>query len=364
MLFDLRPKYTKYDLFDREVELSRVIEYVGRLGLPITLVLGFRRVGKSSLILVAIRELGLPSIYIDLRKFEERQYLSYRDFVLEIQREVNNLTSRFPGLIDFLRNISGVSIMGNQVLFSWKGSGRVSLASLLDALNDWASNGVVIVFDEAQELVKARGGFNVLPVLAYAYDNLRRIRFIVSGSKMGLLYRFLRIRDPESPLFGRAMGVVELSPFTRDQVAEFLRRGGFEELGIEFRDFDAVYERLGGIPGWLTYFGLRYYEYRDLNKAINETVSYAIALIRQEFNNFLTDKVAARDRYLTIMRIVARECAGWSEIKNGLEVELGMEISDSRISEYLRQLLDSAWIVKVDNKYCPAEPLIGAAFRT
>ncbi len=224
MLFDLRPKDTKSDLFDREIELSKVIEYVGRLGLPITLVLGFRRVGKSSLILVAIRELGLPSIYIDLRKFEERQYLSYRDFVLELQREVNNLTSRFPGLIDFLRNISGVSIMGNQVLFSWKGSGRVSLASLLDALNDWASNGVVIVFDEAQELVKARGGFNVLPVLAYAYDNLRRIRFIVSGSKMGLLYRFLRIRDPESPLFGRAMGVVELSPFTRDQAVEFLRR--------------------------------------------------------------------------------------------------------------------------------------------
>ncbi len=168
----------------------------------------------------------------------------------------------------------------------------------------------------------------------------------------------------ESPLFGRAMGVVELSPFTRDQVAEFLRRGGFEELGIEFRDFDAVYKKLGGIPGWLTYFGLRYYEYRDLDKAINETMSYATALIRQEFHNFLTDKVAAKDRYLAIMRIVARECAGWSEIKNGLEVALGMEVSDSRISEYLRQLLDSAWIIKVGNKYCPAEPLIGAAFRT
>ncbi len=41
-----------------------------------------------------------------------------------------------------------------------------------------------------------------------------------------------------------------------------------------------------------------------------------------------------------------------------------MEVSDSRISEYLRQLLDSAWIIKVGNKYCPAEPLIGAAFRT
>ncbi|WP_243681234.1 hypothetical protein [Vulcanisaeta souniana] len=94
-------------------------------------------------------------------------------------------------------------------------------------------------------------------------------------------------------------------------------------------------------------------------------MSYATALIMQEFHNFLTDKAAAKDRYLAIMRIVARECAGWGgEIKNGLEVALGMEVSDSRISEYLRQLLDSAWIIKVGNKYCPAEPLIGAAFRT
>ncbi len=42
MLFDLRPKNTRSDLFDREVELGRFVEYVGGLGLPITLVLGFR----------------------------------------------------------------------------------------------------------------------------------------------------------------------------------------------------------------------------------------------------------------------------------------------------------------------------------
>lgn len=137
------------------------------------------------------------------------------------------------------------------------------------------------------------------------------------AQKWGFCIGFLGL-GTESPLFGRAMGVVELSPFTRDQVAEFLRRGGFEELGIEFRDFDAVYEKLGGIPGWLTYFGLRYYEYRDLDKAINETMSYATALIRQEFHNFLTDKVAAKDRYLAIMRIVARECAVGARSRTGL----------------------------------------------
>lgn len=361
MLFDLRPKDNKVNLFDREDELSRIIDYVSRLNVPITIVLGLRRVGKSSLILVALKELNMPAIYIDLRKFEEHQYLSYRDFILELQRNINELTGRFPKLINFLKGISGVSIMGNQVLFSWKSSARASLAQLLDALNDWASDGVIIVLDEAQELIKARG-FNILPTLAYAYDNLRRIRFIVSGSKMGLLYRFLKIKDPGSPLFGRAMGTIELTPFTREQAIEFLRRG-FSELNIEFRDYDEVYGRLGGIPGWLTYFGLKYYESRDLGKAINEVINYAAALIRREFDNFLIDKQSAKDRYLAIMRMMSNECVGWGEVKRGLEAMIGMGISDSRISEYLRQLLDSSWVIKVNDKYCPAEPLIGAAFK-
>lgn len=42
-------------------------------------------------------------------------------------------------------------------------------ADILDSLNDWASDEgglrVIIVLDEAQELVKARGGFDVLPCL-------------------------------------------------------------------------------------------------------------------------------------------------------------------------------------------------------
>ena len=361
MLFDLRPKDNKANLFDREAELSKVINYVGKLNIPITIVLGLRRVGKSSLILVAIKELNMPTIYIDLRKFEERQYLSYRDFILELQHNINELTRRFPKLVDFLKGISGVSISGFRVSFSWKSNNRVSFAQLLDALNDWASDGVIVVLDEAQELIKARG-FNILPTLAYAYDNLRRIRFIVSGSEMGLLYRFLRIKDPESPLFGRAMDTIELTPFTRGQAIEFLRRG-FEELNIEFKDYDEVYGKLGGVPGWLTYLGLKYYEYRDLSRAIDETIDYATALIRREFGNFLIDKQSAKDRYLAIMRMVANGCVGWSEVKRGLEALTGIEVSDSRISEYLRQLLDSSWVIKVNDKYCPAEPLISAAFK-
>ncbi len=53
MLFDPKPKERREDLFDRDEELRRL-----RLGLsyPVTLLLGIRRSGKSSLIKVLMNE--------------------------------------------------------------------------------------------------------------------------------------------------------------------------------------------------------------------------------------------------------------------------------------------------------------------
>lgn len=78
MLFDPAPKIRREDFFDRE------IERVKSLLSPITLVLGLRRTGKSSLIRISLEELGHPYIYVDLRKFEEKIYANYKDFILEL----------------------------------------------------------------------------------------------------------------------------------------------------------------------------------------------------------------------------------------------------------------------------------------
>jgi len=92
LLFDITPKDDRKDFFDRDEE----IEKVKNLSSPITLVLGLRRTGKSSLIKVALKEMNHPYIYVDLRKFEERVYISYKDLVLELQKEINKLVKRFP----------------------------------------------------------------------------------------------------------------------------------------------------------------------------------------------------------------------------------------------------------------------------
>jgi len=356
LIFDPEPKESRKDFFDREEEIDKIKS----LSSPITLVLGLRRTGKSSVIHITLNELNLPYIYIDLRKFEEIGYISYKDLILEIQKEINRLIKRFPNIIDFLKRIEGVKVMGNEIRLKWGGNERVNISFLLESLNDWTENKAILTIDEAQELLNLRGA-NLLPTFAYSFDNLKKIKIILSGSKMGLLYRYLGKDNPKSPLYGRAMNEIELNPFNKEKSVEFLKLG-FKELNIIFNDFDVVYENLGGIPGWLTYFGYYYSQKRDLNEALIKTINTAIGLIREEFNNFLKIRAIARDRYLTIMKTLVN-CASWSEIKRALEASAGIEISDSEIYNYLNQLIDSSWIVKKDNrKYCPSEHLISKAF--
>ncbi len=49
MLFDPRPKTSRRDLFNREEELA-LLDNAARRGEPLILVLGIRRVGKTSLL--------------------------------------------------------------------------------------------------------------------------------------------------------------------------------------------------------------------------------------------------------------------------------------------------------------------------
>lgn len=306
-------------------------------------------------------ERGWPAIYLDLRKFEERGSLSYRDLAVELQEEVNRAVGRFPWLLEALRHVEGVSVAGNSIRLGWGRENRASLSSVLEALDDGAGRGggAVIALDEAQELTKLRGG-DVLPALAYAYDNLKRVKVVLSGSEMGLLYEFLRVDDPEGPLFGRAMSAVELRPFTKDQAVEFLRRG-FEELGIRFNRGEEVYERVRGIPGWLAYFGFSYWETGDPEGSLSRTAEHARQLILREFENFLVVRYQARRRYYAVMRALSG-CGRWSEVKRALEAEEGVEISDSELNNYLVQLIKHSWIEKRGELYCPSEPMTGRAF--
>ncbi len=253
-----------------------------------------------------------------------------------------------------------MSISGFKVNFSWGGKNRVMFADVLDALNDWASDEgglkAIIVLDEAQELIKAKG-FNILPVLAYAYDNLRNLSLIITGSEFRVFTKFLKLTDPpESPLFGRAYVGITLKPFSRDQAIEFLKRG-FAEHGVKFEKAEQVYEELGGNPGWLTLFGYRALK-MGFNEALSETRKEAVELIRREICNFIGEgRYLAERRYLRILETCIDGCR-WSIIKRALEAMEGRELNNSTIDSLIKALLDYSLLVKEGDTYVLPDKLM------
>jgi hypothetical protein len=184
-----------------------------------------------------------------------------------LEREINEITRKDKDLLSYLRHIQGVQVMGFSVSFSW-GKEKVELSDLFSELDDWASEKgetMHIVIDEAQELMRLRG-YSILPSIAYAYDDLKNLSFIITGSEVRVRDKFLKLEEEDSPLLGRTHVEINLLPFSRGAAIRFLEEG-FREQGINFPDSERIFDILGGNPGWLTYFGYIYIKHgRDEGK--------------------------------------------------------------------------------------------------
>lgn len=300
-------------------------------------------------------------IYLDLRKYEGKLYLNYRDLIQELEKSLNTIPDKLRKLLSGVR---GVDLMGFKVKLKWD-KGRVEVSDLLERLSEIGEQEgkrVIIVFDESQELRKLKG-YNLLYPLAYAYDNLK-VSLVLTGSEIGMVHRFLRLDDVNSPLFGRAFINVTVPPFPRDKAIEFLRRG-FEEVGVRVKDdvLEDAYSNLGGVPGWLTYYGFNYLQEKDHRKALDKTISLGTSLIMGEFRNFLSVRRGAEDRYYTIMKTCIRGCR-WSDVKRAIEAREGVEIDDKRLSELLQNLTDASFLIKEDDEYKPADIMVSKAFES
>ncbi|BAK54810.1 AAA family ATPase [Sulfurisphaera tokodaii] len=259
------------DIFDRENEISLL---KNSLDSPLIVIMGLRRTGKTSLVRSVLNEEKATYIFLDMRRFENKEYIVYKDFIQVLEKEINRIIKKNRDLISHLQ-IRGVQIMGISVNFSW-GRDKVELSDIFSSLNDWGEEKgktVHIVIDEAQELIKLKG-YNVLYSIAYAFDNLKKLNFIITGSEVRVKDKFLKLQDEESPLFGRVSIEINIKPFDKETAIRFLEEG-FREQGINFDGKERVYDILGGNPGWLTYFGYVYIKIKDEEKAIVNTKKYA-----------------------------------------------------------------------------------------
>jgi len=169
--FSPEPKHRREDFFDMDRELQEFL--VAMRGGKLVVVSGFRRYGKTSLILTGLNEAAVDYVFLDCRLLPSGAIAldDLRD-LLEAELNKRSWARRV------LRGVEGISIGDVSIRFREKGQDL--LIRILERLKD-----KVLVIDEAQELRRLRARFDSL--LAYAYDHLD-VKVVLSGSYVGLLH--------------------------------------------------------------------------------------------------------------------------------------------------------------------------------
>ena len=358
MLFDVAPKERVEDLYDMREELSLLTRLLRDPHVRMVVVLGPRRTGKTSLLKVALNSLECPHLYVDARRVMGcGEY-----FLAEVRRGLEEaLSSRRYGrlLLRALERVRGISVAGVRVELEPR-EVRATVADLLESVDRELREGFfVLALDEAQELSPIRW----LPkVLAYSYDNLRRVKVVVTGSEVRVLEDFIGEGDPESPLFGRPFATVRTRRLSREESLEFLRLG-FEQVGMEVGEdvLREAVDRLGGVIGWLTYFGWHAWKCGDPRRGLEEAALRGSALARSELERFLAKREEARARYLAILRAASVRPLSWSQINRYLMAELGRRVPPNQLAKYLRNLVRYGFLEKVGGRYYVPDPLLREA---
>jgi len=116
LLFDPRPKSRREELFGRDVKLNLLHDNVNS---PIIVIAGIRRIGKTSLLNVFLNEVNIPNIIVDLRDLHSNYGL--KD-LFEILSKA--LSSRLDKLMELLKSITSIRILGGEVEIKWRGRGH------------------------------------------------------------------------------------------------------------------------------------------------------------------------------------------------------------------------------------------------
>ncbi|MBD3207439.1 AAA family ATPase [Candidatus Bathyarchaeota archaeon] len=352
MLFDPSPKISKRDFYDRESELEKFrdsIEYTS-----LVVIQGLRRSGKTSFMNVALRESNLPYIILDMRGLPFNP--SQSDLLRRTEAAFNQLEEKWISqLQSALMRIKGVSILGSSISLDWSREG-VDLSTLFDRINSWAeekNTKFLLAFDEIQLI---RGEKSIIRLLAHIIDYNQNICLIVTGSEIGLLFDFLGMEDPESPLYGRHYTEIKMSNFDELQSREFLQTG-FREIGIDPPEdiINYAISKLNGTVGWLTLFGVKCSEEKKASKdLVDAVVSDGGKLARSEAN-----KVARYSRRYSIIlnHLSTTGKSSWTQIKTILEIRERKTLTNAAVSDLLNRLVKASLLEK-NATYSISDPLL------
>jgi AAA+ ATPase superfamily predicted ATPase len=366
MLFDTRPKIRREDLYGRETELNELLDAM-KSETPLIILLGQRRIGKTSLLKTGLENIEQPSIYLDMRRLEEEGYSKVVLYRI-LSDEMTRLNSTWGKLGEVLKRVKGVEVAGSGIELDWSEKGSL-LSSIFGSLEDWskkqrtkkrARNDLLVAIDEAQLLNKLKGGKGKIDfpnLIAYCYDNLPHVKFILTGSEVGLLMDFIGSESSKSPLYGRGKEEITLTRFSQEKSFGYLIEG-FKQCKLKIKEdtLEKVVGSLDGIVGWLTLYGN--YRMRRKNAKETEIMHSVLDAAKDTARNELQSILARSKYYGLALKSMANGRTQWSEIKSDLSSWIKRPITDSQVTRTLSTLRKLDIVEKHGDNYSINDPIV------
>lgn len=274
--------------YDREQELARLrdVERLSRSVSQFTVVLGRRRVGKTTLMLKGAE--GTRSVYLFISKLEE-----------SILCERLQATARE----------SGVDIPGRMESFR----------DLLKALMMYSSvvEPITVIIDEFQNLDDVNPAvFGDIQEVWDTYSGKARINLVVGGSVHSMMTRIFE--DGREPLFERPTCKLEVRPFRTSVLKTILRD---HNPGCTDHDLLTLYMLTGGVPEYVSL--LMDAGATDSDSMLRFALSQGSRFLR-EGEDLLTSEMGGRSRvYLSVLQLIASGKTKRSEMEDVLGTSLG-----------------------------------------
>ncbi len=329
-LFDTKPKSDPHFLYGREKELENLVDYLSEKNWVI--LLGPRRIGKTSLAECAITKLKQKAVILDAR-------------------ENNNFVK---GLNDALAKEGSISIKAGikvphlPINLEIDYKKNLSTKNLNSAIKK--TKHFFVLIDEAQWLKNPK---KVVMLLAHLYDYYyENITFIITGSMIGVMKSII---DPgaQSPLYGRAITKMEIKRWGSSTSISFLK-AGTKEIGLDLDDKSAVNieEHLDGLPGWLTLFGYNYSHIKNPNSALTETIKEAKKIISQELKS-IAELGIGSPRLLAILKGLSKEPMRFVDLLDSTG------FSNAVLSNHLNTLNKLGYVEKNEkDRYFISDPML------
>lgn len=361
LLFDLQPKQERSSLFGRDLEVDRLKQMVA-VKTVIDVMTGAKRVGKTSVILTALNELLWPSMVLDCRKLDDEGY-SKSVLFKYLARELWKNVSKWRQLGDYLKNIKGVTILGNGIELGW-GKDSPSLTDILDRLNEWVSKErvgekFVIALDEAQLLRFLCGGIGKIDfrmVLAYSYDHLSNIKFVLTGSEVGLLEDFLHPSVGDDPLSGRSIEYFSIKRFDAKTSKAFLEAGLQEcEKNVSIKNVSSAVKIFDGLVGWLVIYGAKLVS--GAPNPVRTTLDDAKDMARKELSKLFTFS----EHYRYILHGIAEGKNEFEQIRLYVGFKLNRNYNQGSLQNSLERLQKLSIIVRKKGRFWFEDPITKAA---